>query len=129
MSSTRTSLDNSSRPPPTVRRNRAALREFYGLKNAGRDEAKISEESSRTETELGLEDDETPTELDASDFDAAAFVQSLLAKEGLTGVLRVEADLISRMQDTQVTASERASLPALADAHAEADICYRDPQP
>jgi hypothetical protein len=80
-SSTRTSFD-SSRAPQPARRNRAALREFYGLKNAAKDaEAKISEESARTD--LGPEEDE-------------AFVDSLLAKEGLKGVLRVEADLVSR---------------------------------
>jgi hypothetical protein len=89
-SSTRASFD-SARGPQPARRNRAALREFYGLKNAPKDgDAKISEESSRTE--LGPEEDE----LDAADFDADAFVNSLLAKEGLKGVLKVEADLVSR---------------------------------
>jgi hypothetical protein len=93
-SSTRTSFD-SSRPPQPARRNRAALREFYGLKNAPKDaDAKISEESTRTE--LGPEEDETLTELDAANFNAEAYVDSLLAKEGLKGVLKVEADLISR---------------------------------
>lgn len=93
-SSTRTSFD-SSRAPQPARRNRAALREFYGLKNAGKDaEGKISEESTRTD--LGPEEDETLTELDAADFNAEAFVDNLLAKEGLRGVLRVEADLVSR---------------------------------
>ena len=97
---TRTSIDSSSshRPPPAARRNRAALREFYGLKNAPRDatpDARISEESSATQ--LGPEEDETLTELDAADFNAEAFVESLLAKEGLKGVLKVEADLVSRM--------------------------------
>jgi len=93
-SSTRTSLD-SSRAPQPARRNRTALREFYGLKNAPKDDVKISEESARTE--LGPEDDETLTELDAADFNAETYVDSLLAKEGLQGVLRVEADLISRV--------------------------------
>lgn len=93
-SSTRTSFDSSRAPPP--RRNRVALREFYGLKNAPKDAgAKISEESARTE--LGPEEDETLTELDAADFNAEAFVDSLLAKEGLKGVLKVEADLVSRL--------------------------------
>ena len=93
-SSTRNSFD-SSRPPQPARRNRAALREFYGLKQAPKDtDTKISEESARTE--LGPEEDETLTELDAVDFNAEAFVDSLLAKEGLKGILKVEADLISR---------------------------------
>jgi hypothetical protein len=96
---TRTSIDSSSshRPPQTARRNRAALREFYGLK-ASKDAAtdtKISEESSRTD--IGPEEDETLTELDAADFNAEAFVEGLFAREGLKGVLKVEADLVSRM--------------------------------
>jgi hypothetical protein len=86
-SSTRTSFEASGRPPSTTRRNRAALRDYYGLKAAKDNEAKISEESARTE--LAHEDDETLTELDAADFDADAY-------EGLQGVLRVEADLVSR---------------------------------
>lgn len=93
-SSTRASFESSTRPPTTTRRNRAALRDYYGLKAAKENEAKISEESSRTE--LGPEEDETLTELDATNFDADAYVNNLLAKEGLQGVLRVEADLISR---------------------------------
>ena len=98
-SSTRNSFDSSTRPPPNARRNRAALRDYYGIKNAQKDaDAKISEESTRTG--LGPEEDETLTELDAGDFDAEAFVDSLLAKEGLKGVLKVEADLVSRMLDT-----------------------------
>lgn len=96
-SSTRTSFETSARPPTSTRRNRAALRDYYGLKATKENEAKISEESARTETELGPEDDETLTELDASNFDADAYVNSLLAREGLQGVLRVEADLVSRM--------------------------------
>jgi hypothetical protein len=104
-SSTRASID-SSRAPQPARRNRAALREFYGLKNAAKDaDAKISEESARTElgpddeetlTELGPDDEETLTELDAADFNAEAYVDSILAREGLQGVLKVEADLVSR---------------------------------
>jgi hypothetical protein len=71
------------------------LREFYGLKNAAKDaDAKISEESARTE--LGPDDEETLTELDAADFNAEAYVDSILAREGLQGVLKVEADLVSR---------------------------------
>lgn len=46
---------------------------------------------------LGPEEDETLTELDSADFSAEVFVNSLLAKEGLKGVLKVEADLVSRM--------------------------------
>lgn len=94
-SSTRTSIDSTARPPTNARRNRAALRDYYGLKNATKEgDSKISEESTRTE--LGPEEDETLTELDASEFNAEGFVEDLLAREGLNGVLKVEADLLSR---------------------------------
>lgn len=93
-SSTRNSFD-SARAPSVTRRNRAALRDYYGLKNAPKDaDGKISEESSRTELEH--DEEETLTELDTADFNAEAYVDNLLAKEGLKGVLKVEADLISR---------------------------------
>ena len=97
---TRTSVDSSSshRPSqPPARRNRAALREFYGIKTPPKDinhDAKTSEGTATNQ--LGPEEDETLTELDASDFNAEAYVESLLAKEGLKGVLKVEADLVSR---------------------------------
>lgn len=96
-SSTRTSIDSTARPQANLRRNRTALREFYGIKNAAKEgDAKISEESSRTE--LGPEEDETLTELDTYNFNAEAYVDNLLAKEGLQGVLQVGADLVSRMR-------------------------------
>lgn len=93
-SSTRTSFETSARPPTTTRRNRAALRDYYGLKAAKENETKISEEP--VNTELGPEEDETLTELDATNFNADTYVNNLLASEGLKGVLRVEADLVSR---------------------------------
>ncbi|CAA9965816.1 Vps51 domain containing protein [Pyrenophora teres f. maculata] len=107
---TRTSIDSSSshRPPQAVRRNRAALREFYGLKNGPRDgtpDAKISEAPPRSQ--VALDDEETLTELDTADFNAEAFVEALLAKEGLKGVLKVEADLISQIRNLD---SDRKSL-------------------
>ncbi|KAJ4348401.1 uncharacterized protein N0V89_009775 [Didymosphaeria variabile] len=104
-SSTRASFEGSARPPSTTRRNRAALRDYYGLKAAKDNEAKISEESARTE--LGPEEDETLTELDATNFDADAYVNNLFTKEGLKGVLRVEADLISQIRNLD---SDRKSL-------------------
>lgn len=94
-SSTRTSFEGSVRAPSTTRRNRVALRDYYGLKAAKENEEKISEET--VATEFSPEEDETLTELDATNFDADAYVNNLLAKEGLKGVLRVEADLVSRM--------------------------------
>ncbi|RMZ70262.1 vacuolar sorting-associated 51 [Pyrenophora seminiperda CCB06] len=107
---TRTSIDSSSshRPPQAARRNRAALREFYGLKNGpkeGTADARISEEPSRSQ--VALDDEETLTELDTAHFNAEAFVEALLAKEGLKGVLKVEADLISQIRNLD---SDRKSL-------------------
>ncbi|KAF2679129.1 hypothetical protein K458DRAFT_315142 [Lentithecium fluviatile CBS 122367] len=105
-SSTRNSFDSTTRPAPNTRRNRTALRDYYGIKAAAKDaDSKISEESSRTE--LGPDDDETLTELDATDFDADAFVNNLLAREGLKGVLKVEADLVSQVRNLD---SDRKSL-------------------
>ena len=56
---------------------------------------------------MGPEEDETLTELDASDFNAEAYVEGLLAREGLKGVLKVEADLISRTLLVQATWAHR----------------------
>lgn len=95
-SSTRTSFDASARPPVNPRRNRAALRDYYGIKAANKDaESKISEESTRTDLGPELEE-ETLMELDKEGFDADAFVNHILATSGLSGVLKVEADLVSR---------------------------------
>lgn len=95
-SSTRTSFDASARSSTNPRRNRAALRDYYGLKTASTETgSKISEESARTD--LGPEvEEETLTELDKEGFDAEAFVNNVLATSGLSGVLKVEADLVSR---------------------------------
>lgn len=98
-SSTRTSFDASARATaPTARRNRSALRDYYGIKAsaAAAKEAEPSISEEATINHLGPEDDETLTELDATDFNADAYVNNLLAKEGMKGVLRVEADLVSR---------------------------------
>ncbi|KAF2470525.1 uncharacterized protein BDR25DRAFT_226387 [Lindgomyces ingoldianus] len=104
-SSTRTSFD-ATRPIPTnTRRNRAALRDYYGLK-AGKDaESKISEESTRVA--VSTEDEESLTELDKEGFNAEAFVSNVLTTSGLSGVLKVEADLVSQIRNLD---SDRKSL-------------------
>lgn len=110
-SSTRTSIDTTNlivgntRQPSSSRRNRAALRDYYGLKasstsptggpHANTPEIRISEESARSALGPELEE-EALTELDKEGFDADGYVQNILATRGLEGVLRVEADLISR---------------------------------
>ena len=67
---------------------------------------RISEESSHTELGPELEE-ESLTELDNPGFDAEAFVQNILSSNGLPGVLRVEADLVSQIRNLD---SDRKSL-------------------
>ncbi|KAF2018287.1 hypothetical protein BU24DRAFT_168004 [Aaosphaeria arxii CBS 175.79] len=109
-SSTRTSFEATARPAANPRRNRAALRDYYGLKSAAaapKDaDSKISEESARTDLGPELEE-ETLTELDKQGFDANGFVDNILATSGLSGVLKVEADLISQIRNLD---SDRKSL-------------------
>lgn len=92
-SSRRTSLDPPSRsqaPSPQVgppRRNRAALRDYYGLKAI-----------APVDASNGARHEETPvreSELDAEGFDPEGYVREVLAREGLEGVLRVEAGLVN----------------------------------
>lgn len=92
-SSRRTSFDPPSRSqasspqanPP--RRNRAALRDYYGLKAGARADASNGaqpEEAAVRESEL-----------DAEGFDPEGYVKELLAREGLEGILRIETGLVN----------------------------------
>lgn len=73
----------------SLRRNRAALRDYYNLPAA----------STPTRGSVDIEGPIAETsELDRPDFDAQAYVQSLLAREGLEGVLKVEAGLVSEVR-------------------------------
>jgi vacuolar protein sorting-associated protein 51 len=97
-SSTRTSFEAGRTPTTNQRRNRAALREFYGLKGAGaasdsKSAAGADQQSTLTEPS---DEDENLAELDKQGFDAEAFVNNILSTSGLEGVLKVEADLVSR---------------------------------
>ncbi|KAI9676873.1 MAG: hypothetical protein M1817_006712 [Caeruleum heppii] len=74
------------RAPPQQHRNRAALRDYYGLKAA----------ASGVESDAPTEDvDVKEGELDRPGFDAEEYVRALLEREGLGEVLRVEARLIN----------------------------------
>lgn len=73
----------------SLRRNRAALRDYYNLP--------ATATPPKASLDLGSPIIET-SELDRPDFDAQAYVQSLLAREGLEGVLRVEAGLIGEVR-------------------------------
>lgn len=72
---------------PNARRNRAALREFYGLKQTQQD--------SGTASPVPDIEIEKESELDQEGFDAERYVKDLLANESLEGILRAEASLIS----------------------------------
>lgn len=82
--------ESSSRQPGAApqRRNRAALREFYGLKNESKNESVNSADT------LSLDDATPVSELDKEGFDADRYVQDILQREGLEGVLKVEASLL-----------------------------------
>ncbi|KAK5690443.1 hypothetical protein LTR97_012311 [Elasticomyces elasticus] len=75
----------------SLRRNRVALRDYYGIKNAAPGDGR---EAPPTPTLDSVQE----SELDKPDFDAHAYVQTLLAKEGLEGVLRVEAGLVGEIR-------------------------------
>lgn len=96
--SRRTSIDTVTRsqasspsrvPPPQQRRNRAALRDYYGIKSA----------AAPVDTSSGLLHEEsveaTDSELDREGFDAEAYVAGVLGRERLEGILKVEGGLIN----------------------------------
>ena len=94
---TRSQTSSPSRPAaqahPQQRRNRAALRDYYGLKAT----AAAAEDAGGA---AGKEDEgvEVPaSELDREGFDPEAYVKELLETEGLEGVLRVEGRLVNGM--------------------------------
>jgi len=87
LSSTPTTSRTSSPAPPPRRANRSALRDYYNLKTTAPSDAQPSSEPSIPHSEL-----------DASDFDAEAYVKSVLAGQGLEGVLRVEGGLINEIR-------------------------------
>src|SRR4051812_34028426 len=82
-SSTRTSFDTPASTRTTTRRNRAALRDYYGLKSVSKDAdtKSISEETDQGVPSLD-EEDENLTELDREGFNAEAFVNNILSTSG-----------------------------------------------
>ena len=80
-------------PAPNVRRaNRSALRDYYNIKSAAPAETSNSPQKPEPENDI------KKSELDAPDFDADAYVRSILASHGLEGVLKVEAGLINEIK-------------------------------
>lgn len=114
---TRSSLSTgpSAQQPPTARRgNRAALREFYNLKNkpSTPTPGHLSRTASITSTSSNITS-ATLTDLDASNnktsaltapldiesFDAESYISNLLATSSLRDILKVEATLVSEIRN------------------------------
>ncbi|KAI9666441.1 MAG: hypothetical protein M1821_004377 [Bathelium mastoideum] len=109
-SSRRTSIESSTatsrsasatRPaaaPEAQRRNRAALRDYYGLKSAKK------EEEAKP---LPPEELEQESELDKAGFNADEYVKDVLARESLEGILKIESNFVSEIRGLD---GERKSL-------------------
>ncbi|MCJ1293766.1 hypothetical protein MMC34_005321 [Xylographa carneopallida] len=95
-SSRRTSTDTLARSPaPSQRRgNRAALRDYYGLKTP-------ASNAAHEPSGLGPQHEDADvreSELDGVGFDAEAYVREVLGREGLEGVLRIEGGLVNEIK-------------------------------
>ncbi|KAF2237492.1 hypothetical protein EV356DRAFT_530209 [Viridothelium virens] len=101
-SSTATSRSASATRPPqaseTLRRNRAALRDYYGLKGPQTE----AESKAIPPVEVELE-----SELDKAGFNAEQYVKDVLARERLEGILKTESNLVSEIRGLD---GERKSL-------------------
>ncbi|MCJ1285070.1 hypothetical protein MMC26_004408 [Xylographa opegraphella] len=98
-SSRRTSTDTLARSPALSHRrgNRAALRDYYGLKSPVPSANAAAHEPSG----LGLQHEDADvkeSELDRAGFDAEGYVREVLGREGLEGVLRIEAGLVNEIK-------------------------------
>ncbi|CAO1602708.1 hypothetical protein XANCAGTX0491_006309 [Xanthoria calcicola] len=95
----RPSLDTTARsqatsPARPARRNKNALRDYYGLKAAAPANATTtSNDPQREPAEPALEI--TRGEFDTPGFDAEAYVRDTLARESLQGLLKIESGLIN----------------------------------
>lgn len=69
----------------SARRNRVALRDYYGLK----------ESQNESDSTLPPPEVEKESELDRDGFDAEQYVKDMLTKESLESILRTEASLVS----------------------------------
>ena len=91
LSSRRTSAstDTTTTTAPTHRRNRTnnALRDYYNLKSASTSSPPSLDPSSQPSSEL-----DTPS------FNPDTYVQALLAREDLAGVLKTEASLVAEIR-------------------------------
>lgn len=90
-----------ARAPARNRANKAALRDYYGLKATAPapppDTASSNDSQPRTDNDES--NNEIPdSELDTPGFDADAYVRNLLATQGLAGVLKAEGTLIGEIK-------------------------------
>ena len=74
-----------------LRRNRAALRDYYNLKAGSADQTKDVPPTPTLDPEI-------ESELDKKGFNPEQYVKDILAREGLEGVMRVEAGLVSEIR-------------------------------
>ncbi|KAK4496886.1 hypothetical protein PRZ48_011335 [Zasmidium cellare] len=92
--STDNTITSASSKPTTdrgsLRRNRAALRDYYNLQSGVQATSVSSEPPTPTALDVAQE-----SELDKPGFSPEEYVTHLLATSGLEGVLRVEAGLVS----------------------------------
>lgn len=89
--STDTAAQTSQADRGSLRRNRTALRDYYGIKAAD------SPDPSATPPLPSFES-ERESEFDKPGFDPATYVSALLGKESIDGVLKVEAGLVSEIR-------------------------------
>ena len=81
--------------PSRTRANRAALRDYYGIKpNAPTDTPPRDSIQSPTEEHSDVK----TSELDAEGFDAEAYVRNLLATQSLESLLKIESALIGEIK-------------------------------
>ncbi|KAI4099343.1 MAG: hypothetical protein LQ339_006018 [Xanthoria mediterranea] len=89
-----TARSQATSPARPARRNKNALRDYYGLKAAAAPaDATTSNGPQREAAEPALEI--TRGEFDTPGFDAEAYVRDTLARESLQGLLKIESGLIN----------------------------------
>ncbi|KAL8735626.1 MAG: hypothetical protein Q9166_000795 [cf. Caloplaca sp. 2 TL-2023] len=97
--SRRPSLDTLTRsqatsPARPARRNKNALRDYYGLKAAAPADASNGQQRQSPDALPEF----INSELDTPGFDAEAYVRDVLARESLQGLLKIESGLINEIR-------------------------------
>ena len=81
--------------PPRSRPNRAALRDYYGLKSSAPADATPEPSPQLLREEISSV---ASNEFDSDAFDAEAYVQKVLATKHLDEILKIESNLISEIR-------------------------------